>query len=322
MKTKPTVLRPKKLAYTVLFLITPIFLWSIFRQSKVLQSGATDQQKAPTKLSIIASALPTLALLPVKTNSDLIQLSSKAIYVIDVNSASVLYEQNSNTSLPPASTTKIMTALLAIEHFSPDDWLTVNGVKPDGSNIGLVHGDKYQVKDLLGALLVGSANDAAEVLASNFAGGPDGFVWGMNQKAVELGMTNTHFVNPVGFDHPDQYSTARDLAILSAEVMKYPLITSLVAQKEVTINDQGQTKSLLAKSTNELLAQDATVLGIKTGWTEAAGECLIAYVNRNNHPIITIVLGSGNRFEETEKLINWVYSSYTWQEVTAQSNYR
>lgn len=304
----------QKSAYVALFLATPLFLLSMLNQSKSLQSTATELTP-PTKLSILQSALPTPAPLPVKVANTPIQLSTKAAYVIDVDSMAVLYEQNPNSTLPFASTTKIMTALLAIEHYSPDDWLTVDGVKTDGSNIGLVHGDQYQVKDLLGALLVGSANDAAEVFANNFPDGVDGFVWGMNQKAVELGMKNTHFINPIGYDSPDQYSTARDLAILSAAAMKYPLIASFVAQKEITISDQNHQKILQAKSTNELLMHDPTVLGIKTGWTESAGECLIAYVNRDNHPILTVVLGSSNRFDESENLINWIYQSYLWKSV-------
>lgn len=314
MNTKPFHFTPQNISYLILFFAASLFLLSILYQSHNIQSSA-QMSNTLAKSTIIDSTVSTPASLPTKIMDIPFETSSKASYAIDVNSMSVLYEYNQNDTLPIASIAKLMTALLAVEHYSPDDWLIVDGVKTDGSNIGLVSGEKYQVKDLLGALLIGSANDVAEVLASNFTNGINGFVWGMNQKALELGLNNTHFVNPIGFDSSDQYSTARDLAILSIEVIKNPLLSSLVSQKEIVITDQLQTITLQAKSTNELLDKDPSVLGVKTGWTEAAGECLIVYANRNNHPVITVVLGSSNRFEESENLINWIYQSYQWKSV-------
>jgi len=315
MKNKYLTFTPKKIVYLVLFLAVPIFLLTFFIQLQKLP--LPNQTLNPTVKALIAdSALAAPALLPIKTEVNPFTTLSKAVYVVDVNSMSVLYGQNQDTTLPMASIAKMMTALLAIEHYSPNDWLTVDGVKTDGSNIGLISGEQYQMQDLLGALLVGSANDAAEVLASNFTDGLTGFVWGMNQKALELGMKNTHFVNPIGFDHPDQYSTARDLTILAIEVMKHPLLAAYVSQKEFSLTDSTNAKTLKIKSTNELLSLDSSVLGIKTGWTEEAGECLIVYANRDNHPIISVILGSSNRFEESETLINWIYQTYQWKSVT------
>lgn len=301
-----------KTFYLILILSVPIFGLLFINQSHSLQSSATGELSS-TQTTSLSSLLPPPALVPIKTQVVPIEATAKAIYAIDVNSMAVLYEHNQNTTLPIASTAKLLTALLAIEHYSPDDWLLVNGVQTDGSNIGLTSGERYQVKDLLGALLIGSANDAAEVLATNFTGGLSGFVWSMNQKAIELGLKNSHFVNPVGFDHPDQYSTARDMAILSVEVMKHPLLASIVSQKAIIITNILKGTTLQANNTNELLASDPSVLGIKTGWTESAGECLISYVNRDNHPVLTVVLGSNNRFEETETLIDWIYSTYQWK---------
>ena len=251
---------------------------------------------------------------PIKISVNEFDTDAHAAYVVDINSMTPLFQKNIDNQLPLASITKLMTALVSIEHYSELQVLAVRVEdQVDGNKIGLITGERLLVSELLKALLVGSANEAAEVLANNFPEGKAGFVWAMNRKAEELGLSNTHFANPVGYDDLENYSSARDIAVLSIYAMKNSKIAGLVATGESMIVDVDGINQHQIVATNQLLKKDGTVLGVKTGWTEEAGECLTAYINRNNHPILTVILGSSDRFGETEKLASWIYENFQWK---------
>lgn len=243
-------------------------------------------------------------------------LSAKSIVAVDALSSKVIYAKNEDLKLFPASTTKIMTAVIALENYSPEEIFTVGNIKKNGQTIGLLPGEKITVKNLLYGLLVASGNDAAQVLADNFGGGQQAFVAAMNRKAQELGLTNTHFENPAGIDHSEHYSTAISLAKLSLYALKNPLFAEIVATPKITIFDTGGKISHKMTNINELVGKESGVLGVKTGWTQEAGECLVTYFRQDQKEIITVLLGSSDRFGETKKLLSWILGNFSWERPT------
>lgn len=243
-------------------------------------------------------------------------LSARAAAVIDADDKTILHAKNPDLKLLPASTTKIMTALVALDHYPLDRVITVDSVHNTGQVMKLKPGERISVENLLYGLLVNSANDAATVLAQNFEGGEDAFISAMNQKVKDLGLTDTNFTNASGLDAYGHYTTAHDLALLAAAAMKNDIFRKIVGTLGISIADADNTVVHDLETINELLGKIPGLTGVKTGWTELAGECFVAYVSRNNRNLITVVLGSADRFGETSALINWAYSNFRWETVT------
>ncbi len=240
------------------------------------------------------------------------QVFARSIFVSDRATGIVLWEHNADLRVPPASTTKMMTALIAMEKFPLDQIITVTRSYKIGQSVGFKPGDRVSVEQLLFSLLVYSGNDAAEILAENYPGGRAAFIDEMNKKTESLGLKNTHFANPTGLDEDNHYSTARDLAMLADIAMEKIEFAKIVASENTVITLENNQEYVL-KNVNQLLGKIPGVLGVKTGFTEGAGQSLVTLVSRNEHEVILSVLGSGDRFMETEKLIDWVYNSFTWQ---------
>ena len=243
-------------------------------------------------------------------------ISARSVVVMDVDSSVVLYQKNPDLPLLPASTTKIMTGIVALENYPLDQILIVGNLEKNGQVIDLLEGEQMTVENLLYGLLVASGNDAATVLAQNFESGQRAFIEAMNQKARELNLTNTHFENPTGIDHPNHYSTALDLARLSVYALKNPIFTEIVATPKIVIWDLNHQISHYLFNINQLVGKDLGVKGVKTGWTEEAGECLVAYVEKERRKLITVILGSQDRFGETKRLVDWVFENFEWKEFT------
>ena len=240
------------------------------------------------------------------------EISAKSAIVIDEPGGISLYEKDATVRLLPASTTKLLTALVALESCSSEQLATVTSVNPEPSSMGLAVGDVLTVESLLYGLLVASGNDAAFALADVCATSQNEFVIKMNQKAKKLGLANSHFANPAGFDDVTQYTTARDLAKLAKAAISDPMIAKIVATRSVVVNDVGGNKTYYLSNVNKLLGQVEGVIGIKTGQTDGAQENLVAKTSRGGRAIITVVLGSGDRFSESEKLIEWAFANYQW----------
>jgi len=259
--------------------------------------------------------LPTPADYPRNSSqTPLPQITANSLAVIDIDSGAVLWEKNSQIATSPASTTKMMTALISLENFRLDQILTVGDLsKVEGQKIKLIEGEKLTVENLLYGLLVASANDAAIVLAQNFPGGEQGFVWAMNQKAVEMGFKNTHFTNPVGYDDTDHYSSALDLGKIAILAIKNPEIANIVATEKITISDVTGKIQHPITNVNTLIGKLPGVKGIKTGWTQIAGECLVSLIERDGHRVVVSLLGSKDRFKETREIINWVFENFVWE---------
>jgi D-alanyl-D-alanine carboxypeptidase len=243
-------------------------------------------------------------------------VSAQGIVILDLDSGVVMYNRNENESLSPASTTKILTALVALDHYQLDDVVTIGTAVQDGQVMGLVPGERITVENLLYGALIHSGNDAAWALGEYYNGGIDAFVAEMNKKAKEIHLDHSHFTNPVGYDNPDHKMTPSDLARLAAYALTNKTIAKIVAIPQITISDVTHTYFHSLTNVNQLLGKIPGVGGIKTGWTEEAGENLVTLIERNGHRVIIVVLKSANRFTDTTSLINWIFASYEWKVFT------
>lgn len=282
--------------------------------SKTENTLAASKIEVPVKSSDIAGTYK-YNLPPVNKNIPVPLYTAKAILIKDLNTENLLYEKNSHTPLPIASTTKIMTALIASSFFKPNTPILVSSASAavSGSKVGLRGGETLAFRSVLYGMLLNSGNDAAFTIADNFPGGVTGFVATMNQKVLELNLQNTHFENPAGFDSLDHYSSASDLSLITEEALKDSQLARIFATKETEIFslDKNYHHSLL--NLNKLLSQVAGVIGVKTGYTEGAKENLVTLVERDGHRVLIVVLGSDDRFGETSSLIDWVFSNFQWQ---------
>lgn len=239
------------------------------------------------------------------------KLSAGASVVVDIDSAKILYEKNKDIKLYPASTTKIMTALVANEIFQENQVFIIDKlIEGDQKNIFFI-GEKILFKDLLKALLLSSSNTAAEIFSSAHPLGREGFIADMNKKAKELSLKNTNFVNPTGFYDENHYTTAYDLVLLAKKFGENPELIKVTSSKEEIVSNLERTYFHNLKNTNILVGKDG-VLGIKTGWTEISRGALTTLVNFKGNRIISVVLRSEDRFTDTQKLLTWIASTYRW----------
>ena len=234
-------------------------------------------------------------------------IKSRAAVVMDASTGEILYSKDSDRQLPPASTTKLMTAILAIESKSLSDVVTISKnashVRPYKAR--LKEGNRLTVEGLLYASLLKSANDAAVALAEAVAGSEERFVDLMNQKACSLGATNTRFINSTGLPGPDQYSTAADLARIMGYAIRYPKLKEIIGTPVTRVSTEGG-RVLSLRNTDKLLWSDEDVIGGKTGFTWSAGHCFVCAAEHKAKTIIVAILGSSSRknlWKETEKLI-------------------
>ncbi|MFZ5932605.1 MAG: D-alanyl-D-alanine carboxypeptidase family protein [Patescibacteria group bacterium] len=243
-------------------------------------------------------------------------MSAQAALAIDLDSGVTLYEKNPDSPFLPASTTKIITALVAMEYYPLNLVVKVPKIKVEGQKMGLIPGEEIEVEDLLYGLLVYSANDAAEALAQSFPGGRDLFIAAMNIKTKELNLNHSKFSNPAGLDDGDGHvTTARDLIRVAEIAIANPIFAKIVATKERMVKSANGKVAHQLTNINELLGSVPGVKGVKTGWTENARENLVTYLERDGKRIMIVLLGSQDRFGETRELIDWIFASYTWEEV-------
>jgi D-alanyl-D-alanine carboxypeptidase (penicillin-binding protein 5/6) len=265
--------------------------------------------------SLIANPLPGFKVSQYPKKRDFYPppiVSAKGVYIYDPDSGVVLFKKNPNKRLFPASTTKVMTAIVSLDNYSLGDVLEVRKLVNDGKDMGLFAGERMSVENLLYGALVHSANDAAFVLANNYPGGIDAFVDKMNKKAIEIGLKNTRFDNPAGYDSVNQYTTAHDLAILSNYVLQNQTLAHIVGTKSITVADESYSYFHYLRNVNELLGDIPGVAGVKTGSTPEAGENLVSLVKRGERKVIIAVLNSKDRFGETRNLIDWIFNEYKW----------
>ena len=227
------------------------------------------------------------------------------ILLKELNSGRVLYEHNAGTRMSPASLTKIMSALVILERGRLDDLVTIspNAARAHKTHLRVKPGQVFRLEDLLKAMLIVSANDACLAAVEHVGGDEAQFVALMNAKATALGLADTHFSNGCGFDNPDHYSTAEDLATLSLTALDQPIFRQLVREERAIITPVSGHRAYVLHNTNRLLGRIPGVEGIKTGFTSKAGRCLIAKVSQNGSDLLLVILNSKRRWNTATNLI-------------------
>lgn len=242
-----------------------------------------------------------------------IKLDCVAGVVIDQESGRVLYDKNGDNILPMASTTKIITAIVAIENNDLGDVVVVSKTAAaiGGSTVGLKAGEKITMEELLYGLMLRSGNDSAIAIAEHIGGSVEKFIKLMNDKAMELGAYNTSFVTPHGLDREEHYTTARDLAKITAYSMKNETFAKIVATKSISSGITGNfTRNY--ENINKFLYRIDNSDGVKTGFTGKAGKCLVASVKHPYGRYICVVLNSSNRWKDAEKLVEYSDKNYSF----------
>ena len=266
-----------------------------------------------------------------------LDISAECAILIDSSSERVLYSKNENEKMYPASTTKILTAILTLENCKLDDVVTVPYEAiitiPSGYSVAALQtGEQLTVEQLLKLMMVHSANDAANVLAFHVSGSISSFANLMNQKVADLGLTNTHFTNPSGMHDENHYTTAHDLAILMKYCMKNSTFRSLAGLKSCTIPATNKYEERIFKTTNDLLIYDNRdvesnyyykyAIAGKTGYTTEAKNCLVSVANKDNFELISVVLGAGiypnnlsAKFIDTKAIFDYGYDNYAIRKI-------
>lgn len=250
-------------------------------------------------------------LAPAEAND--LTINARAAILMDAETGQVYYAKDANKRRSPASLTKLMTAILAVENGDLNDVVEV-GTKAAsvsvGSTIGLRKGDRINLENLLKAALIASANDSTVAIAEHVGGNHDNFVYQMNRKTVLLGAVDTRFANTNGYYDPKHYSTAYDLGLITRYALQKPKINDLVCTQETEIKWLYPAKEKEVKNTNRLLSRDEVegIDGVKTGSTARAGNCLIASATRGDKRLIAVVLHAGNRYQEAKKLLEYGFN--------------
>ena len=235
------------------------------------------------------------------------RIPAHSILLKELRSGRVLYEHEGEKRLSPASLTKIMSALIILEQGRLDDLATVsrNAARAPKTHLRLKVGQVFRLKDLLKAMMMVSANDACLAAVEHVGGDEEQFVKLMNAKAVALGLSDTHFSNGCGFDGPDHYSTAENLAKLSEVAMRNPVFRELVKEEREIITPVSGYRAYVLHNTNRLLGRIPGVEGVKTGFTSKAGRCLIAKVSHNGSDLLLVILNSKRRWNTAKSLIDY-----------------
>ena len=266
------------------------------------------------ELDYNANEIQELIIESAATPSEEPKINARAAIIYDRTTKEIIWGKNELQKRPMASTTKIMTAIVDLENSNLSDVVTVSkkAAGTGGSRLKISTGDKITINDLLYGLMLRSGNDAAVALAQHVGGSVEGFATLMNKKAKELGLSDTNFVTPHGLDNENHYTTAYELALLTDYALDNKTFSKIVNTKSTTISINGNSRNIY--NTNELLGYMSGVNGVKTGFTNGAGRCLVTSCTRDNNQIITVVLGCDTKKQRTSdstKLIEYAFKNYT-----------
>ncbi|MDR0897436.1 MAG: D-alanyl-D-alanine carboxypeptidase [Oscillospiraceae bacterium] len=242
---------------------------------------------------------------------------ARAAYLLELKTGRVLYAFNETEPLPMASTTKVMTALLALENGDLNAHVTADETAygAPGTSIYLGLGESLTLEQMLYGLMLASGNDAALAIAEHIGGSIEGFCQMMNERAVQLGASDTHFVNPNGLPADGHHTTARDLALIAAAAMENPMFREIVATERASIPWEGRDYMRVLRNKNALLSDYEGATGVKTGFTRAAGRCLVFGARRGDMEVVGVVLNCGDWFNEAARLMDDAFADYAWAEL-------
>lgn len=303
-KTQKTT-NPRKnsfLFFLIPYALSFILAFIIWENHTV--SGKIERLTLPTRLKDVA-----IHPYPMLRFSYDPYISAQAAIIMDSDTKRILYVKNPSLRLSTASTAKIMTALVSMEHFLPDDILTVKGNSYEGTVVGFPQGERIRFDDALYAMLLPSGNDAAYTIAENYPGGEEAFVERMNAKAKQFHLENSHFGDPAGLEDDGSFMTVVDLARLCIEAMKNSHMAQIVSTKEKVF--PGAIGSYDVFNINKLLGTNG-VIGIKTGQTTGAGGVLTTAKMEDGKMYIVVVMQSSDRFGDTQSLLNLLTRNVTY----------
>lgn len=245
----------------------------------------------------------------------ILNVSARAAIAMDAKSGVVLYEKNPHMIVPMASTTKIITSLVALKYGDLNKKVEISdkAAKIKGSTVGYKKGELITIKELLYGLMFRSGNDAAIAISEGVAGSVDEFLKLMNEYAREIGLLDTNFESPHGLDSERHYSTAYDLALATAKAKQIEFFSNMVGDKEISAEEHGFTRSY--NNINKILWRIPEANGVKTGYTGNAGKCLVSSVNCNRRDIVIVVLNCTERWKETERIYKYVMDNYEYKSI-------
>lgn len=303
----------KSLAIFIALILHSTGLWS--HTEEVARGHLAAQALGRPVTAIIAQPKQNtvIASLPVKQHDSSLDLGAKNVLAVDASTMLPLYSKNPGAKVPIASITKVVTALTILQRHSLNEVVTIKKLPiygPDDDIMGLSEGDSLTVRELLQAALIKSANDAADALALWDAGSTQKFTTHMNLALAGWGITDSHFSSPSGLQDTNNYATASDLARIGKLILTNQFIKDTVKTTSFAVTSS-QNHRFNLNNTNTLL-ENSLLYGIKTGYTLASGECLLGITTISGHAVITVILGSNDRFGDTVRLINWIESSYQW----------
>ncbi len=262
------------------------------------------------KIFVVILLVCLLPLFPVSVSAEP-SVSAQAAVVIEATSGRILYQKNAETKLPMASTTKIITAMVALNQGKLSDKVKISSTAAgvEGSSMYLEAGEIMTLEELLYGLMLSSGNDAA-VAISEHLGGTEKFVALMNQTAKELGAKSTHFENPNGLPHENHYSTAYDMALLTARGLENSDFAKIVSTKSYSISGEGKSYPRTLTNHNKLLRMMEDCIGVKTGFTKAAGRCLVSAAKRDGMTLICVTLNAPSDWNDHQTLYDHLFSTY------------
>ena len=245
-------------------------------------------------------------------NCSAVSVSAESAVLVEAESGDIVYEKNAHSKMPMASTTKIMSAIVAIENGNIDDTVTITDemVGAEGSSIYLKAGEKLTLGQLLYALLLQSANDSAEAIAIHISGSVEKFAELMNQKANELNLVSTHFTNPHGLDDEEHYTTAYELATITAYALKNDCFKEIVSTYKYTIPETDLYPERVLVNHNKLLKQYKDAIGVKTGFTKRCGRCLVTAAERDGLRLIAVTLSAPDDWNDHKEMLDYGFSQY------------
>jgi len=273
-------------------------------------------------LSIISAAVIITAALPFSADAEknMPEVSAKACVLIEEKTGRIIFEKNASEKLPMASTTKIMTTLLCLESGNLDDEFVVDSeaIKVEGSSMGLVEGDVVTKRDLCYGMLLPSGNDAANVVAVKLAGSVDNFADMMNERAAQIGMTRTCFVTPSGLHAEGHGSSASDMALLAREALRNPEFAEICSQSSAKVHFGNPPYDRWLENSNKLLKNCDGVKGVKTGFTDEAGRCLVSACERDDLSLICVTLNDKNDWADHSALYDYGFSELKKSELFSE----